>query len=101
MRVAAICDIRGSLPTLETVLQEIREAGVDRLVVGGDVVPGPLPRETLTGIARLRCSNKWRADTPQVPEQQRSIFAGPQSNLLNRGSCPLAGLKQFGSKFEA
>src|SRR5438067_2490997 len=46
MRVAAIYDIHGNLPALEAVLKEIRQAGVER-VVGGDVVPGPMPRETL------------------------------------------------------
>jgi putative phosphoesterase len=51
MRVAAIYDIHANLPALEAVLQDIRRASVDQLVVGGDVVPGPMPRET---IARLR-----------------------------------------------
>ena len=47
MRVAAIYDIHGNLPALETVLDEIRRAKVDQVVVGGDVVPGPMPRETI------------------------------------------------------
>src|SRR2546426_7985325 len=33
MRVAALCDIHGNLPALEAVLQDIRRAGVDRVVV--------------------------------------------------------------------
>jgi putative phosphoesterase len=53
MRVAAIYDIHGNLPALEAVLQEIRRAGVDRVVVGGDVVPGPMPRETLRFLLDL------------------------------------------------
>ncbi len=51
MRVAAIYDIHGNLPALEAVLAEIRRSRVDLIVVGGDVLPGPLPEETL---ARLR-----------------------------------------------
>jgi putative phosphoesterase len=47
MRVAALYDIHGNLPALEAVLDEIRQASVDQVVVGGDVVPGPMPRETL------------------------------------------------------
>jgi predicted phosphodiesterase len=47
MLVAAIYDIHGNLPALEAVLEEIRRAEVDRVVVGGDVVPGPMPRESL------------------------------------------------------
>ena len=43
---AAIYDIHGNLPALEAVLHEIREPQVDQVVVGGDGVPGPVPRET-------------------------------------------------------
>ena len=52
-RVAAIYDIHGNLPALEAVLPEIRQAGVDRIVVGGDVVPGPMPREALALLLQL------------------------------------------------
>jgi putative phosphoesterase len=47
MRVAALYDIHGNLPALEAVLQEIRQERVDRIIIGGDVVPGPMPRETV------------------------------------------------------
>lgn len=52
-RVAALYDIHGNLPALEAVLQEIRQAGVDQVVIGGDVVPGPMPRETLARLQDL------------------------------------------------
>jgi predicted phosphodiesterase len=47
MRVAALYDIHANLPALEAVLEEVRAAGVDQIVVGGDVVPGPMPCEAL------------------------------------------------------
>jgi putative phosphoesterase len=47
MRIAAIYDIHGNLPALEAVLLQIARAEVDLVVVGGDVVAGPMPRETL------------------------------------------------------
>ena len=47
MRIAALYDIHGNLPALEAALRDVRAAGVDRIVVGGDVVPGPMPRDTL------------------------------------------------------
>jgi putative phosphoesterase len=47
VRIAALYDIHGNLPALEAVLHDIRHAAVDRVVVGGDVVAGPMPRETL------------------------------------------------------
>jgi putative phosphoesterase len=53
MRIAAIYDIHANLPALEAVLQDIRQAEVDQIVVGGDVLPGPMPRETLTCLLDL------------------------------------------------
>ena len=52
-RVAAIYDIHGNLPALDAVLQEIADAAVDHVVVGGDVVPGPMARETLARLTSL------------------------------------------------
>src|SRR5438105_13560718 len=51
--VAALYDIHGNLPALEAVLAEVQGAKVDRIVVGGDVLPGPMPRETLRCLGRL------------------------------------------------
>ena len=53
MRLAALYDIHGNLPALEAVLQDIRRANVDHVVVGGDVLPGPMPRETLARLLDL------------------------------------------------
>jgi putative phosphoesterase len=51
MRVAALYDIHGNLPALDAVLAELPD--VDAIVIGGDVLPGPLARETLDRIASL------------------------------------------------
>ena len=53
MRVAALYDIHGNLPALEAVLTELVGANADRIVIGGDVVPGPMPREVITCLQRL------------------------------------------------
>ena len=53
MRVAALCDIHANLPAFEAVLEEVREAHVDLIVFGGDIVPGPMMRETLARILSL------------------------------------------------
>jgi putative phosphoesterase len=53
MRIAAIYDIHGNLPALEAVLQELRDLKVDQVVVGGDVLPGPLPQETIQAVLEL------------------------------------------------
>ena len=52
-RVAALYDIHGNLPALEAVLRAVRNAGVDLIVVGGDVIPGPMPRQTLEYLLHL------------------------------------------------
>jgi putative phosphoesterase len=53
MRVAALYDIHGNLPALEAVLAQVARMGVDRIVIGGDVVPGPMGRECLERLRRL------------------------------------------------
>ncbi|MFN8669274.1 MAG: metallophosphoesterase family protein [Gemmatimonadaceae bacterium] len=53
MRVAALYDIHGNLPALEAVLAEVRGAGVQLVIIGGDVLPGPMPRESLAALAAL------------------------------------------------
>ena len=53
MRIAALFDIHGNLPALEAVVADVRTAGVDRLVVGGDIVVGPMTREALAYVRAL------------------------------------------------
>jgi putative phosphoesterase len=47
MKVAAIYDVHGNLPALQAVIDDIHAAQVEEIIVGGDLLPGPLPRETL------------------------------------------------------
>jgi len=51
MRVAALYDIHGNLPALESVLEELQNFAVDRIIVGGDVLSGPMQGDC---IERLR-----------------------------------------------
>ena len=53
MRVAAIYDIHGNLAALEAVLAELERETPDRILVGGDVALGPMPRETLDLLLTL------------------------------------------------
>lgn len=53
MQVAALYDIHGNLPALEGVLAEVRGAGAQLIVVGGDVVPGPMPGEVMAVLRAL------------------------------------------------
>src|SRR3989442_1100229 len=88
MPVAAIYDIHANLPALEAVLQDLRQAGVDHVVVGGDVLPGPMPRETIKCLLDLdipvqfiqgngdREVLAWMRGTPTdaIPEQLREAM---------------------------
>lgn len=51
MRVAVLNDIHGNLPALDAVLAEVDRA--DAIVVGGDLVWGPMPAETLDRLVAL------------------------------------------------
>src|ERR687894_1198386 len=52
-RVAAIYDIHGNLPALEALLADFEKVNPDLVVVGGDVVAGPMPTEALDCFAQL------------------------------------------------
>ncbi len=53
MRVAALYDIHANFPALEAVLDDVRHAKVDQIVMGGDVLPGPMPSETIACLLDL------------------------------------------------
>ena len=88
MRVAAIYDIHANLPALEAVIRDIHRAGVDLVVVGGDVLPGPMPRETIDCLRDLempvqfiqgngdREAIAWMngIETDSIPEQYREAM---------------------------
>jgi predicted phosphodiesterase len=53
MRIAALYDIHGNFPALESVLQELQQFTVDRIVAGGDVLSGPMQVECLERLRTL------------------------------------------------
>jgi predicted phosphodiesterase len=53
MHLAAVYDIHGNLPALEAVLAELRRERIDQIVIGGDVLPGPMPVECLELLTTL------------------------------------------------
>lgn len=87
MPVAALYDIHANLPALEAVLQDIRQAEVDHVVIGGDVLPGPMPRETLACLRdldipvqfiqgngdRVVLAQMAGMESSEVPEQFRDV----------------------------
>lgn len=65
-RLAALYDIHGNLPALEAVLAEVRASGVDRVVVGGDVAPGPMVRECLASLRRFEVPTSFILGNSEV-----------------------------------
>lgn len=87
MRIAALYDIHANLPALDAVLKEVSDLKVDRIVVGGDVLPGPMPGETLARLAEGKVPIEFilgngevavldclAGKIPHVPEQYRSTL---------------------------
>jgi len=105
MRVAAIYDIHGNLPALEAVLQDVRQAEAELVVVGGDVIPGPMPRETLRCLLDLdmpvqfiqgNCEIDALAEMRgtgalRVPEQYREIVRWSAEQIYPEYEQMLAG----------
>jgi ribosomal 30S subunit maturation factor RimM/predicted phosphodiesterase len=53
VRVAALYDVHGNVPALAAVLRDVEAAGVDAIVLGGDILAGPWPAETYELLAGL------------------------------------------------
>ncbi|MBO0827753.1 MAG: metallophosphoesterase family protein [Streptosporangiales bacterium] len=59
MPVAVLADIHGNLPALDAVLADVAAAGVDTVVLNGDMATGPMPAETLDRLAGLGDRAVW------------------------------------------
>jgi putative phosphoesterase len=100
MRVAALYDIHGNLPALEAVLEDVQQAHVDHVIVGGDVLPGPMPRETLTRLLGLDIPVQFIvgngdreviAPTGAVPEQFQAMMRWNARQLRPEDERTIAG----------
>lgn len=103
--IAALYDIHGNLPALEAVLEEVRRMPVDRLVVGGDVVPGPmagacldrllecdLPVDFLVGNGERDVLAMRRGEVPgRVPEAFRPLLRWAADELTTAQADEISG----------
>ena len=53
MKIAALYDIHGSLPALNAILKELEDVRPDLIVIGGDIVSGPMPGQTLERLRQF------------------------------------------------
>jgi putative phosphoesterase len=97
MRIAALYDIHGNTPALEATLRDVRDVGVDMVVVGGDVLPGPMPGETLARLMALEIPVRFihgngerivatylaGGDISEVPEAHRAVIEWTAQQLAS------------------
>ena len=98
MRIAALYDIHGNLPALEAVLAELHDEGtsgsVDRILVGGDIVPGPmwgavlerllslnLPVDFIQGNCEVAVLDEIAGRPVPLPEQAREVIRWTAQNV--------------------
>jgi putative phosphoesterase len=92
VRVACLYDIHGNLPALEAVLADPALASADHVLVGGDVVLGPMPVEVLDRLAELgdratfilgNADHEpgWAADR-LGPDRAAQVAAWPETAVL-------------------
>jgi putative phosphoesterase len=105
MRVAALYDIHGNLPALEAALIDVRRCGAEHLVIGGDVLPGPLANECLALLSKVELPKTFiqgngdrevlqaRAGTmsPVIPEFFREAMNWNASQLRDADAEHIAG----------
>ena len=89
MRVAALYDVHGNLPALEAVLAELaREGGADEIIVGGDVLWGPMQSECielLRSVGATFVCRQLRAGRARA-RAATSIGGAPRSSRSTSGS---------------
>jgi putative phosphoesterase len=86
MSVACLYDVHGNLPALEAVLAERDAQEADVLLIGGDVLPGPMPAAVLERLEGLgeravfvrgngdREPDEWARET--VDAERLAVAAG-------------------------
>jgi predicted phosphodiesterase len=75
VKILALYDIHGNIDALEAVLADPRAAEPDRVVVGGDAVPGPDAAATLARLQGLGASVRSVRGNGNVKSRRR--WAGP------------------------
>lgn len=75
--IALLADIHGNLPALDAVLADMQANPPDQVIVAGDFLGGPQPREVLARLQSLEC---------------RLILGNGEVNMLSmqRGTAPQA-----------
>jgi predicted phosphodiesterase len=98
MRVAVLSDIHGHLPALDAALADVAGAGVDRIVVTGDIAAGPMPVPVLERLLGLGGQVVWvrgngdRELYEPMPDPPDPIVPWAAAQLSDALRAHLAGL---------
>ncbi len=79
MKIAALYDIHGNLPALNAVLAELETIQPNLIVIGGDIVAGPMPAETLTRLMQL--GDRAQFIRGNADREVVAAFDGTSANL--------------------
>jgi len=101
MRIAALYDIHGNLPALDAVLAEVEREGVDLIVAGGDIVPGPLPRETLSRLLGLSIPTRFILGNGEVAVLEAMAGKDPNGPAIRWNAEQLAAEREILSSWPA
>ena len=101
--LAILYDIHGNLPALEAVLADVRRAGADAALLGGDyALFGPFPSETVAALRSVPEAtwirgnvDRWCADPDDAPDElARAAIADCRGALGAEVVDELAGLPE-------
>lgn len=97
MRIAVLADIHGNLPALRAVLADLDRERVDAIVVAGDVVGGPLVRETLELLAARPEPVRWVAGNAE--REAVAVYDGAPTSDDAAGRAALWSARALGGRW--
>jgi len=100
--LALLYDVHGNLPALEAVLDDAREHGAERYLLGGDyALFGGWPAETVERLRELEPATwirgngeRWTADPQSAPEEVRPAIVACREALGDTTVVQLADLPE-------
>src|ERR1700712_5714306 len=93
MQVLALYDIHGNVDALEAVLADPRVAGADAIVIAGDALPGPFPRETLARLDALAGPVHWiRGNGERELAEVIGVEVDPENLMLATAALNTPGI---------
>jgi putative phosphoesterase len=91
MSIAALYDIHGNLPALDAVLADVAAEHVDAVVLGGDMVLGPFPAETLARLRELEHAHWIRGNCDRELGEDHTAFDRDFAEQLSWCATALGG----------